>query len=108
MFESSTQNVLLFLPISANWQMLAKLLQNIKIPKTLIKQGFSSLQKFSKNRQTNWQALADKHCHTSEFCIVNIKSNAMKIITLKKKCGTAQQPYQCHCDYLKTGRYKLR
>ena len=56
-----------------------------KYPKTLIKQGFYQLVKYSKNRQTNWQALADKHCHLSQFCIMNFKCYAMKIITIEEE-----------------------
>lgn len=73
--QSSTQNVLLFLcpylPIGKYGQ---KATAKYPYPaKTLIKQRFFSLQKKSKKCQTNGYALADKHCHTSEFCPVNIK-----------------------------------
>lgn len=39
-------------------------LQNILNPlKPLRNKGFPQLKKISKNRQTNWQGLADKLCH---------------------------------------------
>ena len=41
--------------------------------------------KFSKKRQTNWQGLADKHCHLYQFCIVNFKYCAMRIITIEEE-----------------------
>ncbi|AWM13351.1 hypothetical protein DI487_05420 [Flavobacterium sediminis] len=43
------------------------------LPKRLFNKAFRQIVKFSKNRFFNWQALADKHCHNSEFCPVNIK-----------------------------------
>ncbi|MBL85211.1 MAG: hypothetical protein CMO82_00940 [Winogradskyella sp.] len=43
------------------------------LPKLLFNKGLRQIVKFSKKRFFNWQALADKHCHSSEFCPVNIK-----------------------------------
>ncbi|EEI94293.1 hypothetical protein HMPREF0765_0034 [Sphingobacterium spiritivorum ATCC 33300] len=38
-------------------------INNSKASKPLLNKGFMQLQKFSKNRQTNWQTLADKLSH---------------------------------------------
>jgi len=54
------------LPIFANWQMLAKLPHKLPLIHLSPYQTrvFPVCKNFQKNRQTNWQGLADKHCHS--------------------------------------------
>src|SRR5690606_23668451 len=56
-----------------------------------------------KNDQTNWQALADKLCHLQQFCIVNLKYCAMKIITIEEEAWKQlNNRISSIADYLKS------
>jgi hypothetical protein len=83
-FESSTQNVLLFFAHIcqlANRQNYYKITQTLK---PLLNKGFPHCKNFQKV-PNQWVTLADKHCHTSEFCTVNIKQQCNEIITVDEE-----------------------